>query len=345
MDLRSAKSLVWTFNEQLLAAAPDAQMAVAEKYCAADLIWRGPHPLNERHGPLGLIDAFHGPLAASIPDLSRRNDISFAGTFNDAVWVTSTGYYRGHFAADWLGIPASGQPVDIRFGEFVRVGTQGIEETCVMLDLPDLMRQVGIAVLPPSLGTAGIVPVPLAGDGVILNPQDEKAGALTCRLVADMIAGLMKYDGRNLASMGMERFWHPDMLWYGPCGIGTTYGLDGFQRNHQGPFLASFPDRTGGRYTSHVVEGRYLGIVGWPSVTATHVGPYLGASATNRRITMRVMDWWAREGELLRENWVLIDLVDLFLQFGVDLFERMREQRNATDVSSGGRASSSARAT
>jgi hypothetical protein len=39
---------------------------------------------------------------------------------------------------------------------------------------------------------------------------------------------------------------------------------------------------------------------------------------------MRVMDFWRREGDLLVENWVFIDMVDLFLQLGVDLFERLQ---------------------
>jgi len=36
---------------------------------------------------------------------------------------------------------------------------------------------------------------------------------------------------------------------------------------------------------------------------------------------MRVMDWWRMEGNLLKENWVLIDLPNFFLQLGVDLLQ------------------------
>jgi hypothetical protein len=41
---------------------------------------------------------------------------------------------------------------------------------------------------------------------------------------------------------------------------------------------------------------------------------------------MRVMDWWKREGNRLTENWVFIDMVDLFRQLDVDLFERLHAQ-------------------
>ncbi|HLL18598.1 MAG TPA: hypothetical protein VK439_07440 [Rubrivivax sp.] len=32
-------------------------------------------------------------------------------------------------------------------------------------------------------------------------------------------------------------------MWHGPGGIGTTRGVDGFQRHHHAPFLHAFPDR------------------------------------------------------------------------------------------------------
>ena len=33
------------------------------------------------------------------------------------------------------------------------------------------------------------------------------------------------------------------------------------------------------------------------------------------------MDWWRRDGDLLAENWVLIDIPDLLRQLGMELFE------------------------
>ncbi|HET7627381.1 MAG TPA: hypothetical protein VFK44_03235 [Bacillales bacterium] len=36
------------------------------------------------------------------------------------------------------------------------------------------------------------------------------------------------------------------------------------------------------------------------------------------------MDWWRREGELLAENWVFIDMIDVLLQLDIDIFERLR---------------------
>ena len=43
------------------------------------------------------------------------------------------------------------------------------------------------------------------------------------------------------------------------------------------------------------------------------------------------MDFYRREGELLIENWVPVDMLHLFKTMGVDLLQRLREQVGKTD--------------
>jgi hypothetical protein len=38
------------------------------------------------------------------------------------------------------------------------------------------------------------------------------------------------------------------------------------------------------------------------------------------------MDYWRREGDMLVENWVFIDMVDLIAQFGIDLLPNWERQ-------------------
>ena len=38
------------------------------------------------------------------------------------------------------------------------------------------------------------------------------------------------------------------------------------------------------------------------------------------------MDIWRREGDLLKENWVAIDIIDMCMQMGLDVFAMMKEQ-------------------
>ena len=46
----------------------------------------------------------------------------------------------------------------------------------------------------------------------------------------------------------------------------------------------------------------------------------MGLPATDRAITMRVMDFWSAENGKLVENWVMIDVFNLLNQLGVDIF-------------------------
>jgi predicted ester cyclase len=57
-------------------------------------------------------------------------------------------------------------------------------------------------------------------------------------------------------------------------------------------------------------------------MTMTHRGDYLGTPATGRAMTCRVMDFWRVQDGTIRENWVLLDLIDLFAQMGVDLLAK-----------------------
>ena len=48
-----------------------------------------------------------------------------------------------------------------------------------------------------------------------------------------------------------------------------------------------------------------------------------GSRPRNQTITMRSLDFWRCENGLIRENWVLVDLLHVYHQIGVDVFSRM----------------------
>ena len=58
--------------------------------------------------------------------------------------------------------------------------------------------------------------------------------------------------------------------------------------------------------------------------TIIHDG-WLGIAPAGQRITMRSLDFWRVENGKIRENWVLLDLINIFAQIGVDVFARMRQ--------------------
>ena len=316
----------------LFSVGPAEREVLLRALYGSETVWHGPHPLNDIAGVDRLIETFWRPLTRALPDLERCDDILLGGVFKEGQWVAATGHFIGTFARSWLGIPATGKTLTIRFGEFVKMAAGRVVETFIILDLLDVMRQAGCSPIAPSLGTADRVPGPSTHDGLILAAPPVAETQKSLQLVEAMIAGLMSYDGNTLQSMGMTRFWHPNMMWYGPAGIGTARGLKGFEDHHQIPFLKAFPDRIGGNHKARLAEGDYIASTGWPSMQATHTGGgFLGLPPTGKRIGQRIMDFWRRDGDLLRENWVFIDLIDLLLQMDVDVFARLRVLHPAVD--------------
>lgn len=313
------KKRYWDFWQQL-GNTHDAS-SLCRDFFHEDLFWQGPEPLNAVHGRDAFVSTVWQPLSNAFELLQQKPYLLMEGQFEGGDWVSSTGYFTGVFMHDWLGIPATGKAAWLRYGEFSRFVGGKVVESYVIFDIPELMWQAGYTVFPKRLGEDGFAPVPATRDGLLLTAQDPHTSQNSLALVESMIfSGLNSFDNNNLESMGQERFWHSDMDWYGPHGIGRTYGLEGFKKYHQKPFLDAFPDRKGGNHKARFADGHYVASTGWPSLQATHSADYLGAPATGKRISLRVMDWWRAEAGLLAENWVLLDFVDLFKQFDIDLF-------------------------
>ena len=323
---RKNKELVW-HHWQRLHEGPEETLRSHTLH--RDVTWHGFHPLRHLRGPAEIWSQFWHPLLRAIPDLTRRPYLFLGGQFEGNAWVCGTGDFIGTFANDWrigaLTIPASRTSVHMRFGEFCRVERGQIVEIRIIVDLPELLRQTGIELVPPDYGRDVWTPGPPAGDGILLAPADPVQSAKTLALVEEMIfGGLNKYDGKSQESQGLERFWHPQMAWHGPAGIGSAYGLEEFKRNAQGPIVRAFPDRRGVGHQARLAEGAFAASTGWPSLAGTHRNEYMGWAPTGERIGWNIMDFWKREGDLLRENWVMIDLIGAAKASGVDLLERLR---------------------
>ena len=320
-----------------------------------DARWRGSHPLNAAEGTAGMVESLWAPLMHAMPDLERRDVIFVAGrSIHDkaltgdarGVRVAAVGHLCGTFSRSWCGIPPTGRALYLRYGEVHEIGADGrIARTTLLIDVLDAMRQAGWWPIAPSLGAEEMWPAPFTADGVRLGGVDEERGEASIRQTLAMHRSLAEFDdaseenlGRRdrLIAMPQREHWHPKMMWYGPAGIGTTRGLEGFVDHHQLPFRIAFPNRRGGatlnetgdREGGHYVQigdGPYSVTGGWPSVRAEHLGPdWLGMPPTGRPIGMRVMDFYLHDEGLIRENWVPIDILDILMQMGFDALGRMR---------------------
>ena len=63
-------------------------------------------------------------------------------------------------------------------------------------------------------------------------------------------------------------------------------------------------------------------------LTITNDG-WMGIAPSNQPLEMRSLDFWRLENGLIRENWVLIDLLDIYRQIGINIFDRIKEFNKA----------------
>ena len=283
-----------------------------------------PFPFERRAGPGDLFEVAIAPLYEAFPDLERRETIRMAGRdANGEMWVGVCGAYVGTFVTPFLGIPPTRRAAAIRYHEFFRIEDGRATEMQALWDLPELMMQADAWPLVPSLGREWHVPGPMTQDGLAISGD----GARAVQIVGDMLTAL----GRNAEgeeAMELPRYWHPRSAWYGPSCIGTARGIRGFRTVHQIPFLNAMPDRRGGVDAGHLFgEGAYVGYTSFNGMLATlSNGGWLGLPGTGQELTIRSLDFWRVEGELIRENWVLVDMLHVYDQLGIDVFGRIAER-------------------
>jgi predicted ester cyclase len=290
------------------------------------------YPFEDLPGADGFFEQALSPLHQAMPDLECRDTIVMAGeTANGGNWVGCAGYYTGTFVRPWLDIPPTGHQVAMRFHEFFRIEDGKVAEMQALWDIPELMMQAGAWPMAPSLGREWQVPGPATQDGILSGPRNELQSEASVRLVSDMLAALGNFSTGGVEAMRLADYWHPRFNWYGPSGIGSSRGAAGFRNWHQIPFLNAMPDRVGSLGKGNLLgDGEYVGFTAWPGMHMTISGDgWLGIAPSNQRITMRSLDFWRCENGLIRENWVLVDLLDVYRQIGVDVLARMREFNKA----------------
>ena len=326
-DFQQQKQLVLDYYAELDQAPRGQSGKVISSYASDGYFWRGMHPFNEISGPESVGEIFWEPFRKAVSPIQRRPDIFMAGR-NDIEtvrgdWVCCMGHLLGLFDENWLGIPATGKMLFLRFVEFHQIKDGKIRQTALFIDIPAVMRQAGCRPFPPETGAWFLTPGPRTHDGLLYGPQDPAESAQTMTLINRMIDDLV---GSDLESPQDElaETWHSDMIWFGPAGIGAAYTLPRYQEQHQGPFSEGLADIEFLGHICRFSEGRFGGFFGWPNLTMRPSGGFMGMPSRESKADMRVVDLYRREGGLLAENWIFIDMLWFLQQQDVDVLERMR---------------------
>ncbi|MEM6323504.1 MAG: ester cyclase [Pseudomonadota bacterium] len=304
------------------------ETALTEAF-APDATIRLGYPLGEITGGAALWREVYALLLTALPDLERADFIVMAGPRwgpgQSGDWVGLGGNVLGTFSKPWLGIPPTGKPVFMRYHEYMRIEDGRIVEMEALWDIPQLMAQAGVWPMAPQLGREWMCPGPSTGLGVITEPFDPARADASVQLVWDMLHDLKQGDAAT-PDRGLGGYWHPAAPWYGPTGIGSARGHASIRDVVLRGFRSGLSENT-----RHLDKGVFFGdrdlvaFTGWPSATATHSGDgFLGLAPTGKRFTRRSLDFWRVEEGQVRENWVMVDMLDLYRQLGVDIFARMQ---------------------
>lgn len=338
-EFQRIKSIVRDYFDALEAASPESVSEVLDRYTCDTYLWRGVYPFREQQSAGAAADVFWTPLKQSLTRMQRRQDIFIAGKneLGSAPWVMSMGNFMGLFDRDFLGIRATGKIVNLRYAEFNCVEDDRISQTGLFVDLIGLMAQAGAYPLPPSTGVYYNYPGPRDHDGLLFEDAPVSESERTLDLVNRMITDLSRLN--ESGSMGcppevLERTWSKDMIWYGPAGIGASYTIPRYQMQHQLPFRNNLADKKFLGHACRFAEGRFACFFGWPNLSNTPLGGWLGLPGGGTTSEMQVVDVYSRTGDKLSENWVLIDIPYWLKQQGLDVLDRTRAISNPPFINS-----------
>ena len=335
MEPKALRSRFQPYRSALAEFDPSRVRAVLDGLFSEDGAFSMCHPFGMVQGTEAYAQSCLLPLHTAMPDLERRDLILVAGTTEEGKdWIGCMGNYMGTFLAPLLGVPPTGHLAHMRYHEYFCFEEGRIVEMQAIWDLPELMMQAKAWPMAPQMGAFLCTPAPMSGDGLVAGGDGQAA--------LDHVIAMSESISHHPADpdpavMQLDRFWHPRFNWYGPAGIGTCRGISGFRHWHQIPFLRAMPDRkldAKGDLRSHWwAEGNYVCETGWPNMRLTLTGDgWMGIAPAGKEVLLRSLDFWRLEGGLIRENWVLVDLLDLYAQVGVDVFARLNEFNKARNL-------------
>jgi len=113
------------------------------EYWFEDMAWHGPAGIGTKRGIEEFENDYRAAFIRAFPDKHARDHVRIA----EGDWVAAYGYQTTTFAQDWLGIPATGEQINMLYMDFWRVeernGERKLAENHVLIDILGVLEQAG----------------------------------------------------------------------------------------------------------------------------------------------------------------------------------------------------------
>ena len=308
-----AKKLVKGFNSKVLEQIPNnALLKSCEAFLSADHIYRGVMPFYEFCGVKRYFEDVVLPIKKAMTSLQKRTTIFFAGYSNlkpsDGLWVIQMGNFFGDFTKKWLGIEPTQKLTYLPFATCHKICDGHITETVEFLDILAVLTQANLnPYISKQTGSQIMHPGPATNDGILRGNKSSEETIATYDLTTKMLTELaLTYTS---PSDHLKRYWHPDMNWFGPTGIGSSLGMSGYLKGHTRPFEDKLKITKIHDWELAVAEGHYSAVMWLPCLTMKNSNGYMGVPKNDHLTEMRVIDLYRRKKDKLAENWIFIDML------------------------------------
>ncbi len=128
----------------MVAALNEHVIEGQEEFWTDDMVWYGPAGIGTKRGLVDFQKNHQRPFLHGFSDKHATDEIRIT----EGDYVAAAGFQRATHAGEYLGIPASGQRVDIRYMDFWRAaedehGDLKLVENWVLIDLLGFLAQLG----------------------------------------------------------------------------------------------------------------------------------------------------------------------------------------------------------
>jgi steroid delta-isomerase-like uncharacterized protein len=110
------------------------------RFFAADFRWMGNAGCGTKHGLEEFKENWVLPFRAAFTDKTCIDEARLA----EGEWMAAFGHISATHSGAFMGVPATGKRVDIRYMDFWKVKDGKIVDNWVMVDFPHVLRQLGI---------------------------------------------------------------------------------------------------------------------------------------------------------------------------------------------------------